>query len=174
MYSTVHRRFIKQGLIHLRAFSTKLNLFAVLLLVAVIVSPVANAQTLGDIMEQIGGTRDQALQDMGRQTHPETPENVEDDKSDLQEKRDQEEIANDRARAELLKPSALEKDYADRIGDELRQFGYETFIGDATSTIGSGEIDDSYILGIGDELFVTFRGVSCRTASGSRLTATGR
>lgn len=158
MYSTVHRRFIKQGLIHLRAFSTKLNLFAVLLLVAVIVSPVANAQTLGDIMEQIGGTRDQALQDMGRQTHPETPENVEDDKSDLQEKRDQEEIANDRARAELLKPSALEKDYADRIGDELRQFGYETFIGDATSTIGSGEIDDSYILGIGDELFVTFRG----------------
>ena len=61
--------------------------------------------------------------------------------------------------AEKNKPSRLELDYSSRAGEALRQFGYDLF--DHPSEIRdtfSGSLQDGYVLGIGDELVVTFRG----------------
>ena len=59
----------------------------------------------------------------------------------------------------LGKFSPLERDYCTRARETLLQFGYEIF--DAVITpevLVSGAIPDDYILGIGDQLIITFHG----------------
>jgi protein involved in polysaccharide export with SLBB domain len=63
---------------------------------------------------------------------------------------------------EFYTPSAVEREYQQRLGDpDLRQFGYDLF----RSTEGgsgplTGEVGGNYILGIGDELVVSFQGAT--------------
>lgn len=60
--------------------------------------------------------------------------------------------------------SRLEVDYCKRVGAPLFQFGYDTFAQDVTqSATGVGAIPDDYVLGIGDELIVTFHGQTSGT-----------
>lgn len=64
--------------------------------------------------------------------------------------------------ATMYQPSAIEMDYRRRTGDrDLRQFGYD-FLQSARPPSGtrSGAIGDDYVLGIGDEVQVSFRGAS--------------
>lgn len=75
------------------------------------------------------------------------------------------EVRRQRSRAVLSRiytPSAVELEYRQRLGDPtLRQFGYDLF----RSTEGgagpvTGEVGGNYILGIGDELVVSFQGAT--------------
>ena len=55
--------------------------------------------------------------------------------------------------------SLLEQDFCSRAGELLLQFGYDIFDGPrAPAVLVNGAIPDSYRLGIGDELVLTFRG----------------
>ncbi len=57
----------------------------------------------------------------------------------------------------LLSP--LEQDYCRRAAEPLLQFGYGIFSGSpVTKTPFAGAIQDDYLLGIGDEIVVTFHG----------------
>ena len=75
------------------------------------------------------------------------------------------ELRRQRSRAaldELYVPSAVERDYQERLGDgDLRLFGYDLF----RQTSGgsgplTGQVSDNYILGVGDELVVTLQGAT--------------
>ena len=75
------------------------------------------------------------------------------------------ELRRQRSRAlldEIYAPSAVELEYRQRLGDpNLRQFGYDLF----RSTEGgsgplTGEVGGNYILGVGDELVVSFQGAT--------------
>lgn len=63
---------------------------------------------------------------------------------------------------ELYMPSAVERDYQERLGDaDVRLFGYDLF----RQTSGgagplTGQVGDNYVLGVGDELVVTFQGAT--------------
>jgi polysaccharide biosynthesis/export protein len=63
---------------------------------------------------------------------------------------------------EFYTPSAVELEYQQRLGDpDLRQFGYDLF----RSTEGgagplTGEVGGNYVLGVGDELVVSFQGAT--------------
>lgn len=78
-----------------------------------------------------------------------------------------EEYARQKLRArelteQLYNPSAIEKEYQERLSDNsLRQFGYDLF-STAIALTGpvTGELPDSYILGIGDELVITLQGAT--------------
>ncbi len=65
----------------------------------------------------------------------------------------------------LYEPSPIERDYRRRLGDlRLRQFGYDFFqSAPAPTGVRTGAIGDDYVLGIGDELQVTFRGATNRS-----------
>ena len=64
--------------------------------------------------------------------------------------------------------SALEQDYCRRAVQLLLLYGYETFDGPrSAATLVNGAVPDTYRLGIGDELVVTFRG---QLATTSRVT----
>jgi polysaccharide biosynthesis/export protein len=55
--------------------------------------------------------------------------------------------------------SLTERDYCRRIRDRILQVGYHVFDGVITpELLVNGSIDDSYILGIGDELVISFEG----------------
>ena len=57
----------------------------------------------------------------------------------------------------LLSP--LERDYCRRASEPLEQFGYDVFSdAPAPDVLSSGAVQDHYILGIGDEIVLTFRG----------------
>jgi protein involved in polysaccharide export with SLBB domain len=64
--------------------------------------------------------------------------------------------------AELYEPSAIEADFRARLKDPtLRQFGYDYFRAAPPPTgVRTGAIGDDYILGIGDEVTVAFRGAT--------------
>jgi protein involved in polysaccharide export with SLBB domain len=64
--------------------------------------------------------------------------------------------------AQLYEPSAIERDFRNRLQNpELRQFGYDYFRSAAPpSGVRTGAIGDDYILGIGDEVTVAFRGAT--------------
>lgn len=67
--------------------------------------------------------------------------------------------------AEIYVPSAVERDYRQRLQQpQLRQFGYDFFIG-APPPTGSraGAIGGDYVLGVGDEVQVSLRGATNRT-----------
>ena len=66
---------------------------------------------------------------------------------------------------ERLEPSALERDFSDRAGTELTQFGYDLFQLETQDQMkkrlirsAGAVVQDDYILGVGDELVVTFHG----------------
>lgn len=63
---------------------------------------------------------------------------------------------------DLYVPSPVEEDYRRRLGrTDLRQFGYDFFRGGSSPTgVRTGAIGDDYILGIGDEIQVNFRGAT--------------
>jgi len=71
--------------------------------------------------------------------------------------------------------SPIEKDFARRLGDnQLRQFGYDLFRFGATTKQGiSGRVDDSYLVGIGDEFVITFQGPQSRSLT-TRVDSEGR
>ena len=61
-------------------------------------------------------------------------------------------------------PSRLEDDYSARAGEDVQQFGYDIFKGEAApEDIGTGRLPENYILGVGDELVLTFHGATKRT-----------
>lgn len=62
----------------------------------------------------------------------------------------------------LYQPTEIEAEFRGRLSDPtLRQFGYEFFsAGPAPTGIRTGAIGDDYVLGIGDELSVAFRGAT--------------
>lgn len=66
---------------------------------------------------------------------------------------------------ELYEPSEVERDYRRRLGENrLRQFGYDFFqSAPAPTGVRTGAIGDDYVLGIGDEIQVSFRGATNRT-----------
>lgn len=83
---------------------------------------------------------------------------------------EEQEVRRARARRELAglyKPSPIEEDFRRRTGDgALRQFGYSFFQSAAAPTgIRTGSIGDDYILGIGDEVQVSFRGSTNQTST---------
>lgn len=56
-------------------------------------------------------------------------------------------------------PSRIEEIYSERADADLRQFGYDIFAQALPTSIPlTGAIQDDYILGVGDEIVVTFRG----------------
>ena len=60
--------------------------------------------------------------------------------------------------------SRMERDYCRRAGEVLLQFGYEMFdVEVLPEVLVSGVIQDDYVLGIGDQLVITFRGQEART-----------
>ena len=76
---------------------------------------------------------------------------------------------------EKLEPSALERDFSERAGVELSQFGYDLFQSrtrDEKVDYGTS-VQDDYILGIGDELVFTFRGQYVRSRT-SKVDREGR
>jgi polysaccharide export outer membrane protein len=87
-------------------------------------------------------------------------------------------LRREQARRELdalYRPSVVEEDYRLRTGDRtLRQFGYEFFqAGPPPTGIATGAIGDDYILGIGDEVTVVFRGATNESRT-SRVDRDGR
>lgn len=74
-------------------------------------------------------------------------------------------VQAERKLAELYLPSAVERDYRTRLGDTtLRQFGYDLFQGGAAPTgVRTGAIGNDYVLGIGDEIQISFRGATNST-----------
>ncbi|MFN3592275.1 MAG: polysaccharide biosynthesis/export family protein, partial [Thermaurantiacus sp.] len=87
-------------------------------------------------------------------------------------------LRREQARLELdslYRPSGVELDYRIRTRDPtLRQFGYEFFqSGPPPTGIATGAIGDDYILGIGDEVTVVFRGASNESRT-SRIDRDGR
>jgi protein involved in polysaccharide export with SLBB domain len=73
-------------------------------------------------------------------------------------------------------PTPIEKDFRDRTGNKtLRQFGYDLFSGtrsDATQPV-TGEVGDSYIMGVGDQLIITFQGATSKSLT-TRVDREGR
>lgn len=69
--------------------------------------------------------------------------------------------------AEMRRPSPLERQYSQRAGKRLEQFGYDLRNERRlTSTaLLNGSVPDDYVLGIGDELVVTLRGQVNSTTS---------
>ncbi len=62
----------------------------------------------------------------------------------------------------LYAPTPIERDFRARTGDQsLRQFGYDVLQAAPAPTGGrTGAVSDSYVLGIGDEVQVIFRGAT--------------
>ncbi len=80
---------------------------------------------------------------------------------------------SEQARQELIlrqkkryqKPSRLEEDYRNRVDqEELSQFGYSLFENlPYEREVITGTVSDNYILGVGDELVITFQGSKTET-----------
>ncbi len=67
---------------------------------------------------------------------------------------------------EKAKYSALEVDYQKRANAYLTQYGYDVFDKQANqSEIVTGRVPDDYILGVGDEVVVTFQGSTAKSVT---------
>ncbi|MFQ3665426.1 MAG: SLBB domain-containing protein [Sphingomonadaceae bacterium] len=91
---------------------------------------------------------------------------------------EEQEVRRAQARRELLDlydPSPVEQDFRLRLGDQtLRQFGYDFFQAAPPPTgARTGAVGDSYILGIGDELQIAFRGATTENRT-ARVDRDGR
>lgn len=151
---------------HLVGLALTLGLAAVLLVDA----PNARAQTLFDLQSQIeaatqtlqnnvdvrDGSADTALD-------PDAPDRADSDDDDDERKKVSEQ---DEQRLGVSgDPSSIERDYALRTGRAISQYGYRVFGQGSRAPLTSGEISPDYVLGIGDELVVTYRGQISRTVS---------
>jgi polysaccharide biosynthesis/export protein len=67
----------------------------------------------------------------------------------------------------LYQPSRIEQDYRRRLDDsQIRQFGYDFFQSAPPPTgVRTGAIGNDYVLGIGDQVQVSFRGATNRNLS---------
>jgi len=75
------------------------------------------------------------------------------------------EVRRQRSRAELdelYTPSPVEAEFRQRLADpELRQFGYDLFRStQGTGGAMTGEVGSNYVLGVGDEMVVSFQGAT--------------
>lgn len=85
---------------------------------------------------------------------------------------EEQEVRREEARRQLRKlyaPSQIERDYRRRLDDrQLRQFGYDFFQSAPPPTgVRTGAIGNDYVLGIGDQVQVSFRGASNRNLTTS-------
>jgi len=86
------------------------------------------------------------------------------------------ELARDQVAAvELIRNfSRIERDFCRRAGEVIPQFGYDAFTGPASqSELATGAIPPDYVLGVGDELVITFHGGESRTYT-TRVDREGR
>ncbi len=78
-----------------------------------------------------------------------------------------------RARRGIAHPlSPMEREYSERTGSVLRQYGYNMIVGSNTQNF-TGGLGDDYILGIGDELIITMIGQPSQTIT-TRVDTEGR
>ncbi len=86
-------------------------------------------------------------------------------------------VRRERSRNELAGVSPLspiEREYQERLGDRtLRQFGYDLFHTSPSGAPLTGALGGDYVLGVGDELIVTFQGASPGSQS-ARVDREGR
>lgn len=80
---------------------------------------------------------------------------------------EEQELRREEARRQLRKlysPSEIERDYRRRLDDpQLRQFGYDFFQSAPPPTgVRTGAVGRDYVLGIGDQIQVNFRGANNR------------
>jgi polysaccharide biosynthesis/export protein len=78
--------------------------------------------------------------------------------------------------ARIAPPTPVEKDFRERTNNPaLQQFGYDLFgtSQPATSQPVTGDVGDAYVLGVGDEMVVTFQGSTSRTVT-TRVDREGR
>ncbi|WP_372055649.1 SLBB domain-containing protein [Tistrella mobilis] len=134
------------------------------------------AQTLFDLQSQIQAAT-QALQNEGsvevRDGSADTP--LDPNKSETQEQenadgQDEEADNGDEGESRLGvgrgdNASSIERDYTLRTGRALSQYGYRVFRQRPRQPVIAGEISPDYVLGVGDELVVTYRGQTSRTVS---------
>lgn len=133
-----------------------------LILVTPVVAQTIDPSVLGRIQSQLGaGTSPSQQLDQSRSQGEATTDTAVAPGATSEEV----ELRRQRSRVllgEFYTPSAVEREYQQRLGDpDLRQFGYDLF----RSTEGgsgplTGEVGGNYILGIGDELVVSFQGAT--------------
>lgn len=117
---------------------------------------------LGGSSAGLGGANqlDQARTSGGRTDEAAAISGVRVDTAEEQQlRRQQSRAALDR----LYVPSAIEREYRDRLSDPtLRQFGYDLFQSTQSGATAplTGAVADSYVVGIGDELVVQFQGAT--------------
>ena len=85
---------------------------------------------------------------------------------------EEQELRREEARRQLRQlytPSQIERDYRRRLDDpQLRQFGYDFFQSAPPPTgVRTGAVGNDYVLGIGDQIQVSFRGATNRNLSTS-------
>jgi protein involved in polysaccharide export with SLBB domain len=85
---------------------------------------------------------------------------------------EEQELRREEARRQLRRlytPSQIERDYRRRLDDsQLRQFGYDFFQSAPPPTgVRTGAIGNDYVLGIGDQVQVSFRGANNRNLTTS-------
>ncbi|WP_372096708.1 SLBB domain-containing protein [Tistrella mobilis] len=140
--------------------------------------PSASAQTLLDLQGQIEAATQSLPQQSpfqggdgseGNGLNPNAPDRAAAEEQQADETNATDEDGDDQSDTQRLgrfaAPSSIERDYAQRTGSTLRQYGYGTFARGYRTPLTSGEISPDYVLGIGDELVVTYRGQMSRTVS---------
>jgi polysaccharide biosynthesis/export protein len=76
----------------------------------------------------------------------------------------------------IVPPTPIEKDFRERTNNpKLQQFGYDLFGSAQSGTIQpmTGDVGDSYVMGVGDELVVSFQGSTSRSVT-TRVDREGR
>ena len=145
-----------------------------LALTSVAVAQSAGAQALDprlleSLQSQIGsGQRDSGTQAPASNQRAVTPAQPVGRVDTLEEQ----EVRREEARRQLRRlytPSEIERDYRRRLDDpQLRQFGYDFFQSAPPPTgVRTGAIGNDYVLGIGDQVQVSFRGANNRNLTTS-------
>ena len=81
------------------------------------------------------------------------------DQARQQEYQERQDLLLKQRQKALTKISRLEKDFQDRLGSEITQYGYSIFANiPAAGGVMTGTISDGYKLGIGDEFIITLQG----------------
>ncbi len=66
----------------------------------------------------------------------------------------------------LRQPTPIEESYRKRLSNQkLEQFGYDLFRNSQPGEPVTGRVDDSYVLGVGDELVIVFQGPTSRSST---------
>lgn len=145
------------------------------------IAPAYGQQIDPRILEQVQGQLGVRSPNSGAQldrAREQPPTNQPGQRIQSDETFEEREIRRFRSRAvlkEIYQPSPIEREFHERLGDpSLRQFGYDLF----RSTEGeagplTGQVSDNYVLGVGDELVVTFQGANNDSRTG-RVDREGR